>query len=739
MRFRRFIFAMWAAVFSAAGGLLAGGPVVPGVADDSDPSLAGQVLLSELNCVACHNGDMPRKGAPDLSLVGARVHRAYLVEFMADPHAVKPGTTMPDVLGAMPQAERLRAAEAIADFLLTQGGEPPVNEPIDAKAVERGRESFHSAGCVACHSPEGKDLPGSPPLVRLESKYSLGSLTRFLEDPLAVRPGGRMPDLRLSHWEAVDLASFLLRDQANGGATAGPAAEPRIDEGRMLFQRFGCAACHSLPGTVASVPGGPLDALDPSKGCSVADYGLSQPQVAQIAGALHAGARPPDGPESRIRLEMMRLNCIACHRRDGTGGPTPERDPFFTTTNLNLGEQARIPPALDGVGAKLDPAWLRKVLVGGESARPYMTTRMPKFGAANVEKLLDLLGKSDSLEPVGFERVEDEKLAREAGHGLVGDKMLACVACHTFDGKSATTLEAVELTSMTARLRENWFHHYLRDPQRFHPGTIMPSFWPGGKSVRPEVLDGDAGRQIDAIWQYLSQGREARVPSGIRREPIVLAATDGEAVMLRRQYHGIGKRGIGVGYPNGINLAFDASQMRVGTIWKGEFGEMSGVWGGQGSGNVGERSREVVRFPVGPGLARLESPDSPWPEVEISRKAPGFQFLGYSLDAVRRPTFRYAFEGLGITDGFVDSPEGPSLVRTLRLDAPGPEGVFLRLAADEGLATDGVENRFAVGHGLTIAPSAKATLRAVNGVNELIIDLSGVESLTINYTFGVMP
>ena len=45
-------------------------------------------------------------------------------------------------------------------------------------------------------------------------------------------------------------------------------------------------------------------------------------------------------------------------------------------------------------------------------------------------------------------------------------------------------------------------------------------------------------------------------------EPIELLATD-EAVMLRRSYPGIGKRGIGVGYPNQVNLAFDAEQMRL--------------------------------------------------------------------------------------------------------------------------------------------------------------------------------
>ena len=56
--------------------------------------------------------------------------------------------------------------------------------------------------------------------------------------------------------------------------------------------------------------------------------------------------------------------------------------------------------------------------------------------------------------------------------------------------------------------------------------------------------------------------------------------------MLRRSYEGIGKRGIGVGYPGGVNLAFDAEQMRLAMIWKGKFVDPSGAWYGQGNGNV---------------------------------------------------------------------------------------------------------------------------------------------------------
>ena len=79
------------------------------------------------------------------------------------------------------------------------------------------------------------------------------------------------------------------------------------------------------------------------------------------------------------------------------------------------------------------------------------------------------------------------------------------------------------------------------------------------------------------------------MPRGVVRERLEIVVTD-EAKMLRRSYQGIGKRGIGVGYPGGVNLAFDAEQMRLAMIWKGKFLDPGGVldrartWNGKADG-----------------------------------------------------------------------------------------------------------------------------------------------------------
>ena len=696
----------------------------------------GRLLLSELGCAACHQAKSSFKQGPLLDQVGTRVQEQYLRDYLAGPHEQKPGTTMPDLLASYEDEEKKRIANALADFLLEGQEEKLVLEPIDAEAVTRGEALYHSVGCVACHDPEKASFNGSSPLVSLAEKYSVGSLTAFLEEPLKVRSSGRMPDMRLSHWESLDLSHYLLREQAalaKKGDTKNPTSQAK--EGKEYYEKLGCVQCHA-PEDASKDFATSLQALAKNKRCSQAYYDLTEREQKLIELALAAGEEKELSQDESIILKMSQMNCYACHTRDGLGGISVERDPFFTTSNLNLGEQGRIPPSLDGVGAKFKPAALRRILTSDGSVRPYMHTRMPRFGSGNVGVLVEWLREADKVEAHLFERVPEDVNAMQTGHQLVGDKGLACNACHTFFGETSTTLNALDLTTMWERLEEDWFHRYLRDPQSYASDTIMPSFWPNGNSAREEVLNGNADHQIDAIWQYLSKGQEARRPSGVRPEPIPYGPDGDEAVMLRRQYRGIGKRGIGVGYPSGINLAFDAENLSLGTIWRGNFAEMSPVWRGQGSGFVKEAGEGLVRFATGPGFAKLESKDAEWPVLEAGEKVPGFRLLGYSLDEKQRPTFRYQFADQKVTDSLLDSAEGPRLVRTLNFEREVEEGVYLRLMQGETLTqVEKGTKAWMLSEELMVSLSSSAILVEGEEMKELRIPLQGLKTLTLTYTY----
>ena len=159
--------------------------------------------------------------------------------------------------------------------------------------------------------------------------------------------------------------------------------------------------------------------------------------------------------------------------------------------------------------------------------------------------------------------------------------------------------------------------------------------------------------------------------------------------MLRRNYGGIGKRGIGVGYPNQVNLAFDAEQMRLAMIWKGKFADPGAAWRGQGSGTVRPLGGDLIRFPAGP---EFDDVTSPW--VVGDGRPPQHAFKGYYLDSLQRPTFMYRFHNVQVEDYPIDVRDEQSnkvfIRRTLTfLSEQRRMNVVFRVAADPNILDAG--------------------------------------------------
>ena len=239
---RIILLAVWSVAVAPA---LCAQVVVAGLtASKLDPELKGLVLIDELNCAACHTGDASlaarSKQAPRLAEVGSRVNPTYLEHFIRAPHAVKPGTTMPDLLGRLDDEEKKRTATAITHFLMSLKKNDFSLQPNDAVAARLGERLFHARGCASCHSPRDakgvetapKDAPAdATPLGALERKYSFKSLVAFLRNPHASRPSGRMPDLRLQGQDAERIAHFLLQDTRIPGHLAYTLYRGQVWEG----------------------------------------------------------------------------------------------------------------------------------------------------------------------------------------------------------------------------------------------------------------------------------------------------------------------------------------------------------------------------------------------------------------------------------------------------------------------------------------------------------------------------
>ena len=680
------------------------------------PETKGFALLRQHNCYSCHSASetMPanlKSSGPNLRWSAKHLNPVHLAKFIANPTSVKPGGRMPDLLHGFSESERDRVAKAIVNYLVSLDGSEYIansGDRVDAQAINRGNELFHSVGCVACHAPRDSSaveqpLDASIPLGKLSGKYSRVALTQFLETPHVARPSGLMPSMQLTHREAVDLACFLTQNSSQSGSAEETAWSLKADQvalGKQYFAELLCANCHT--GVTEATANPPTLAFgEPEsirmRGClaeqtqkGIPHFSLSEKAREDLFAALQSDAKLTT--EQHIDASMTALNCLACHSRNNLGGVTEERSQYFKTSNLNLGEQGRIPPTLTGAGAKLKPKWMRDVLVNGRNIRPYMYTRMPQFGEGNVSHIIQMMQDTDQLAETEFAEFTNQKEMRDQGHNLVGNKGLNCVACHTFQYKISDTMPAVDLTEMSERLKKAWFYQYMLSPQAFSPNTVMPSFWPNGRSIRQD-LAGTPQHQIEAIWQYLLDGRQARAPRGVIREPLEIVVSH-KARMLRRSYPNIGKRGIGVGYPGGVNLAFDAEQMRLGLLWKGKFVDPSGVWYGQGHGRVRPMG-STISLPKGPDL---DSQNDPW--IADDGRPPEHSFRGYKLDDQRRPTFFFTFKSIDVADFFTPMEYGvedePGLLRNVQLvarEATGP--IRFRLLAEDVVKVEDPGKRFA--------------------------------------------
>ena len=84
-------------------------------------------------------------------------------------------------------------------------------------------------------------------------------------------------------------------------------------------------------------------------------------------------------------------------------------------------------------------------------------------------------------------------------------KDFQCIKCHKSNpdpGLTASFL-APDLLMAKDRLRPQWVVDWLRDPQALQEGTMMPGYFPDGQSPLPDVLGGDAKKQVEAIRDYL--------------------------------------------------------------------------------------------------------------------------------------------------------------------------------------------------------------------------------------------
>ena len=496
----------------------------------------GRMAFTQNNCAKCHAPEagfgaapMPETGeiAPILAGIGDRVSEDWLRKWIVDPVALKPTTRMPRLMDPG-TPEGLQAAADLAAFLTSTKTGAAAPEP-DAGLAKQGGVHFHELGCVACHFPAGEeaqaDGSGRVPLNNVASKYLPGQLVAFLKKPESYHPFTGMPNFRLSEDEAASLAAFLRAESGGKESKLGykfPSGDAA--RGAVISESMQCGTCH--PGTPGGVPKtASLDAIFKAdwekKGC-IAEGGEKpgQPVPNLREGEREAllafskaghGSLMKDSPAEFAERQIDAKRCTACHAMDDKSallsslhGGTAGLAAHVEGLNERV-DQSR--PQLTFVGEMLYTSYIEAMLAGTAEPRPrpWLGTRMPSFGAY-AKPFAEGLSRIHGFEPSGPAKVVVDKELAEIGGRLVGAEGFGCTTCHGIGDQEPTAafeVGAVNFKLVPERLREGYYHRWMDNPAAVIPGNKMPRYAEGNESQRGDVLDGDARKQFEAIWQWL--------------------------------------------------------------------------------------------------------------------------------------------------------------------------------------------------------------------------------------------
>jgi mono/diheme cytochrome c family protein len=201
----------------------------PEAVADVEKTDLGRDLVEDLNCVACHRTDktfLRGRTAPILTGAGSRLKAEWICQWLENPRRFRPTAVMP----VLPLTGQERA-DVTAYLAACKTG--LADEPLPPTASARdGNELFAQFACAGCHDDQ------SAPLAGMGSKMDAPALARFLQNPLAIDPSGRMPGQYLTNSEAASLAVFLAASKnPDFEKTPPPGNAPR---GRELVLTRGC-------------------------------------------------------------------------------------------------------------------------------------------------------------------------------------------------------------------------------------------------------------------------------------------------------------------------------------------------------------------------------------------------------------------------------------------------------------------------------------------------------------------
>lgn len=437
-----------------------------------------------------------------------------------------------------PEALAFAERSAIVSALWQHSRRLALDEP-PAGDASRGEALYGKLGCAACHVSERLDAlrtavnAGAVDSRRLFGRSLAGVgerhpswLFHWLLDPKGLEPESRKADPRLEIQEAADLTAFLLAPSAEPPAaetglrpvdtalrdrlvlreleavetleTAAARLAAMGERERTLFlgerriARRGCRGCHRLPGPAdgmgtgdAEAPAEPLGAEDV---VSLTEHSfehrypvfrLSKEEDLALRIALLADLGRGSGKgEDRRQVaghRVERLGCAGCHAFGGVPGVLAgmAREP---------GEEAGVElaiPTLDGVGARLRPAWLTALLADptGSEVHEGLAIRMPHYALdpGQVEELAGWFIDRSAVSWVDLDPPPPSE--QQLALGRAAWELLQCDICH---------VDRPSYDAVARRLRAGWTVEWILNPRRHAAETRMPAVFAANEGAGPE-------------------------------------------------------------------------------------------------------------------------------------------------------------------------------------------------------------------------------------------------------------
>lgn len=179
-------------------------------------AIRGKHLFDSSNCMGCHT--ILGEGAyyaPELTRVHSRRGPEFISAMLRDPEAMYPGRRRMQQYDFTEQ----QISDLVAFFEWVDGmdlngfpADPPLAAHMGSAVqapVADGRPPIFDQMCTACHAVGGRGGTVGPALDGVGSRFDQDYLSRWLNDPQAVRPGTAMPELPLTDEQVAALTTYL--------------------------------------------------------------------------------------------------------------------------------------------------------------------------------------------------------------------------------------------------------------------------------------------------------------------------------------------------------------------------------------------------------------------------------------------------------------------------------------------------------------------------------------------------